>query len=251
MKTLFLLTEAGFILITVIYIALILLVLKRGLGASALASTKKRRIFIGILLSLGAWVTLIGILASKHFFDDFSTLPPKFFIVLIVPLITLLWATSRQSVKEILFQIPPQTILWLQSFRIFVEVLLWMLFVDNLLPVQMTFEGYNFDIISGLTAPVAALIFYKTRSSTFLLIWNICGLGLLINIVTIAILSTPVPFRVFMNEPANTIVTQFPIILLPGVLVPLAYTLHILSLRQVLAMRESKVVTTYRSKESW
>ena len=40
-------------------------------------------------------------------------------------------------------------------------------------------------------------------------LWNILGLGLLINIVAIAILSMPTPLRVFMNEPANTIVTEF------------------------------------------
>ena len=41
-------------------------------------------------------------------------------------------------------------------------------------------------------------------------------------------------FRYFINEPANTIVTEFPIIWLPGFLVPLAYGLHFLSLRQLL-----------------
>jgi hypothetical protein len=36
-----------------------------------------------------------------------------------------------------------------------------------------------------------------------------------------------------MNEPANLLVTKFPFILLPGMLVPLAYGLHFLSLRQL------------------
>lgn len=36
-----------------------------------------------------------------------------------------------------------------------------------------------------------------------------------------------------MNEPSNVLLAQFPFILLPGVLVPLAYTLHIFSLRQL------------------
>lgn len=63
--------------------------------------------------------------------------------------------------------------------------------------------------------------------------WNLLSLGLLINIVTIALLSIPTPFRVFMNEPANTLVAHFPFILLPGMLVPLAYGLHFLSMRQL------------------
>jgi hypothetical protein len=42
-----------------------------------------------------------------------------------------------------------------------------------------------------------------------------------------------------MNEPANTLVAQFPFILLPGVLVPLAYTLHIFSLRQLMSRQKA------------
>ena len=103
----------------------------------------------------------------------------------------------------------------------------------------MTFEGYNFDILVGLTGPIIGMIIQRKNSPTLLLIWNFAGLCLLINIVTIAILSAPVPFRVFMNEPANRIVTQFPIVWLPGILVPLAYTLHIFSIRQAIAARKT------------
>jgi uncharacterized membrane protein len=39
--------------------------------------------------------------------------------------------------------------------------------------------------------------------------------------------------RHFMNEPANKIVTEFPFIYLPGVLVVIAFVFHILSLRQI------------------
>ena len=63
--------------------------------------------------------------------------------------------------------------------------------------------------------------------------YNFIGLVLLFNIVTVAILSIPGPFRYFMNEPANTIVTYFPIVFLPAFLVPLAYTLHFFPLRQL------------------
>jgi hypothetical protein len=51
------------------------------------------------------------------------------------------------------------------------------------------------------------------------------------------VLSMPTSLRYFMNEPSNTIVAQFPFILLPGVLVPIAYTMHIFSLRQLLSKK--------------
>jgi hypothetical protein len=59
----------------------------------------------------------------------------------------------------------------------------------------------------------------------------------LLNIVITAILSTPSPWRVFMNEPANYVVTWFPISWLPGFLVPLAYYLHFISLKQMFQKR--------------
>jgi len=65
---------------------------------------------------------------------------------------------------------------------------------------------------------------------------------LLVNVLVIAVLSMPTPLRVFHNEPANTLLAYFPYIYLPGVLVPLAYTLHIFSLRQwVFARRGSQI----------
>ncbi len=102
----------------------------------------------------------------------------------------------------------------------------------------MTFEGRNFDVVTGVTAVllttrIAGLMLLNKLPKVFIILWNLLGLGLLINIVVIAILSMPTPLRYFINDPANTIVTEFPISLLPAFLVPLAYMLHILSLRKV------------------
>jgi len=47
------------------------------------------------------------------------------------------------------------------------------------------------------------------------------------------VLSTPMPFRLFMNEPANTFVTHFPYVWLPGIHVWTALFLHVLLLRQL------------------
>jgi hypothetical protein len=66
-----------------------------------------------------------------------------------------------------------------------------------------------------------------------LILWNVICLLLLLNIVITAIVSTPSPWRIFMNEPANYIVTYFPISWLPGMLVPFAYYLHAISLMQL------------------
>ena len=64
-------------------------------------------------------------------------------------------------------------------------------------------------------------------------IWNTAGVVLLINILTIAVLSAPFPFRVFHNEPANVWITQAPWVWLPAVYVLAAITGHILVYRRV------------------
>jgi hypothetical protein len=195
----------------------------------------------GISLGILLWLVISGVLAYLGFFNDFTTLPPKFIIVILVPLITILWGTSTDSFRQMVRHISPQQILYLQGFRVVVEILLWMLFIAGSIPEQMTFEGLNWDILAGITGPVAGFLFYKNKIGPFAVkVWNICGLVLLINIIIVAILSTPVPFRLFMNEPANTIVTTFPIVWLPAFLVPLAYGLHIISWIQMSQLEKDR-----------
>jgi hypothetical protein len=133
---------------------------------------------------------------------------------------------------------PASWIVKMQSFRIVVELFIWWAFIDKIIPVQMTFEGLNFDILVGLTAPIAAYWWLKNGHTkpVAILIWNILGLILLFNILIIAVLSMPTPKQYFFNEPANTVVATFPWVLLPGILVMLAFGLHLLSIKQMIRL---------------
>lgn len=227
-----LLTAAGFVALTAVCFLLVYRELKAAIGKTTWTADRKQSITRRFNMSLGLWTVFVLAVSSTGFFSDFSSFPPRIMIVLVVPLITLILVSFRsKAVDELLQVIPSRNILRLQVFRVFVEILLWACFVQNLLPVQMTFEGRNFDILSGVLGIVAAYSFTENRKARYA--YNFIGLGLLINIVTVAILSMPTPFRVFMNEPSNTLVTKVPFILLPAMLVPLAYGLHFLSLRQL------------------
>jgi hypothetical protein len=227
--------QAGFIILTIVMLVLILSELKKGIAKTSLGEARRKSIFNKVLYAIIGWMSLISALSLTGFLNNFSTFPPRIIIVLIVPLIVMITVTFSSATREILAHIPAKNIVRLQVFRVFVEILLWMLVVQNLLPVQMSFEGRNFDVISGLTAPFAAYFLVNNRAA--LIAWNFLTLALLINILGIAILSMPTPFRVFMNEPSNTIVTTFPYVWLPGLLVPMAYGLSFLSLRQISVTR--------------
>jgi hypothetical protein len=227
-------TQLGFVALTLAAYGWTLHTFNEGMLSAGFSAERRKRSFRRPVVILCAWVFFISYLSFQGFFSNFSSFPPRMAIVFVVPLITILIWTFSKALKEILIHIPPENIIRLQVFRAFVEILIWMLLLQNLLPIQMSFEGRNFDILTGLTAPVVAWLIARKKWSPMLTVaWNVAGLILLFNIVIIAMLSMPTPARLFMNEPANTIVTIFPFIWLPGLLVPLAYTLHFLSIRQI------------------
>ncbi|EMR04592.1 hypothetical protein [Cesiribacter andamanensis] len=234
--------KIGYLLLT----ALCLLAIGYGL-AYALKHAEpevqvRKRLFSRSLLVILGWIAVVSILSLTGFLQHFDTFPPRLFPFLLLPVIALIWLMRQARTRQLLLAIPPQWLLYLQAFRIPVELLLWAQFLVGFTPVQMTLEGQNFDILVGLSGPLMGILLlgkgqWRIHAA---LVWNVLGLGLLLNIVIIAILSFPFPLRVFMNEPANTLITHFPVSFLPLVLVPLAYYLHVFSIRQLLLLRKKK-----------
>ena len=223
-----------FTLLTIVLTGAILYALRYALNKAGWSQHKKKNVFRFTMLALLGWLALLVILASQNFFSDFSTMPPRFVLAIVPPWVVISVLVNIKGFKYLLSLVPAAWLVYPQSFRVIVEIGLWMVFVAGIAPEQMTFEGRNYDILTGLTAPFAAYFFFrKVLKVRWGVLWNIFGLGLLMNIVIIAILSTPTPFRVFWNEPANTFVTTVPFIWLPGFLVPVALALHVFSLVQL------------------
>ncbi len=234
------LTQVGYIALSLICVALIYGGLQGALAKSTFTPQKQKRIARQFILGVLGWALLVSFLAWIQFFAEFSATPPRFIIVLLVPLLTILGLTIFSSnLAEILRHVPPSHLVYIQSFRIVVELLIWLLFLQDLLPIQMTFEGYNFDVLTGLTAPIVAYFCFTKKQwpRSVAIAWNVGGLILVFTIVTISVFSFPTPFRYFMNEPANRIVAQFPFVWLPAILVTIAYSMHFFSLKQLLSKR--------------
>lgn len=188
------------------------------------------------------WLAITAWIASSGFLADWDAMPPRFPVLLLFPFIAIAVAFRHPVFGQLLRHVPRYQPVLLQSFRIVMEVILWGLFLESIIPVQMTFEGMNFDIAAGLLAIPVAWLLYRSKASRVLVIgYNVIGLVLLTFIVAVAILSTPVPFRQFTSEPANTMVIHLPMIWLPSVVVPIAYFLHGVSLMQVRLSAESQV----------
>ena len=96
----------------------------------------------------------------------------------------------------------------------------------------MTFEGMNFDILSGILAPVVYLIAVRGGNINrgVLIAYNLLGIVLLANIVTIAVMSLPSPMQQMSFEQPNKAVLFFPYVWLPTIVVPIVLFSHLASL---------------------
>jgi len=178
------------------------------------------------------WLVVPGVLASAGMLDRYNPLPaPGLVVVLAISVGTAYLALSEFGTR-LLRAVPAHWIVGYQTFRLPLELILHRLYLDGVIPVQMTYAGRNFDIITGVTAMAVAVVMRQGRAPRWLVhVWNLLGLALLINIVTVAVLSTPVPFRLFLNEPANLVPSTFPYVWLPTFLVQAAWFGHLLLLR--------------------
>jgi hypothetical protein len=191
------------------------------------------------LVILLCWLILQAAVGLTGFYTVTDTIPPRFLLMVLPPflLILLLFATSKG--RRYIDSLNPASLTLLHTIRIPVEITLFWLFVHRAVPELMTFEGRNFDILSGLSAPFIYYFgFIKKRiHRTIILIWNFICLGLLLNIVANAVLSAPFPFQQFAFEQPNIAVLYFPFNWLPSCVVPLVMLSHLAAIRHLSAKK--------------
>lgn len=194
-------------------------------------------------------LALSTVVTSKGLLSRFDVMPP-YVLRYIMPHVMLAMFVARSGFgRRLAVGLPLPVLVGFQAFRIPVELLLHRLYAQGLIPVQMTFVGRNFDIVTGLTAiPIAWLASRQRIPRWALLIWNAMGFGLLVNIVGIAITSMPGPLRLFANDPPNTLIARWPYIWLPTFLVTTALLDHLLVFRR---LRQTEVAAqTFTTHET-
>ncbi|HHG84981.1 MAG TPA: hypothetical protein ENJ82_09565 [Bacteroidetes bacterium] len=192
-----------------------------------------------VALGMIAWLTLLSVLSLKGFFFDYLALPPRVMLPVLTCFIFIFILAISKKFGNLLMEFPAAWLIAPQAFRIVVEIVLWQLHKNGNAPVQMSFEGLNFDILAGISAPIIAYMAFGNgrKNYTLALVWNVISMALLINILTIAILSMPLIGA--FDEP-NTFVAYFPYILLPGFVAPYAMMLHVMSIKQLLKLRKAR-----------
>jgi hypothetical protein len=189
-----------------------------------------------VLLLISVWLVIQAIISIPGFYTITNTMPPRFLLLVLPPLLLVIVLFVTKRGKRFLDSLDVRLLTLLHVVRVPVELVLFGLFTYEMVPRLMTFEGMNFDILSGITAPVLFyLVFLKRRiDQKWLLVWNCICLLLLINIVTIAVLSAPFPFQQLAFDQPNIGVLYFPFVWLPCCVVPLVLLSHLAAIRILL-----------------
>ena len=196
----------------------------------------RRRLRILIIGSF-LWMGLTAIAARSGLLSKPDVFPPPF-VVMMVSMLAVAFALGFSSFgKSVAANISFFVLVALQSFRLPLEFVMHHAFEKKIMPIQLSYSGYNFDVITGFGA-VVLLILLKLKPQlpkSIIWVWNVWGIYCLIVIAVVAVAGSPI-VRGFGSEPENlnSWVLFFPYVWLPTVLVVLAIFGHIIITRKLL-----------------
>jgi hypothetical protein len=196
----------------------------RATGDGAAAARRRQLVFLAMAM---LWVAVVSVAALSGAFNP-AQRPPVFFVLMLVSILTIGILLARSDTGGRLARgVPLAVLVGFQAFRFPLELAMHRAYSEGLMPVQMSYSGRNFDIVTGITALALAV----SRVPHWVVrLWNVMGLVLLANIVGVAMLSTPV-FALFGPDRLNVFVMRMPYVLLPAVMVLAAWAGHLIVFR--------------------
>jgi hypothetical protein len=212
-------------------VALITLGLARAARRAGLAHP--RTLAASVAVGMTVWLASTAALAQSGFLSAWTSLPPRWPLLPLTALVTFVVLGQTSTFRRLLAEIPAWQPVALETFRVCVELAFWRLHMEGVAPVQVTFEGRNFDALVGLTAPVVAVgIAFGWIGPRMTIAWNLFGLAMLAN--AIGTVATSTPGVLHLNWPGDpfTAIASWPVIWIPALLAPIGIFLHIVSIRQ-------------------
>lgn len=234
--------EAAYLAIFGLLVTILYLAIRRSFKATD--SKGVNRVTTAYFICLIIWLLYLYYISYDGFIYD-SALPPKFPIFVFLPVLIFMSYFFYSKRNSAIFEsIPASWPIYFQSFRILMELIIFRTFIAGLIPIQATFQGYNFEIIFALTAPIIGYFTFVKPiiSKRIVVIWNAIGILFLLIVVSIMVSAFFLP-EVWGSNTALIDIrfTQLPFILLPAFMVPAAIFVHIFSIQQLLKLNPKTV----------
>ena len=218
-----------------IYASLIFILL---IGLKKATSSRKepKTIFYTFLGANVLWLFYLYIVSFNGFVSSRS-LPPRFPIVVFIPILIIIFFSIKWLLKEKIFnQVPQSWSIYYQTFRVIMEQAILFTAIQNIIPMEGTYKGYNYEFYFALSAPIVAYFAFnrKVLPNWFIIGWNILGILLLVVVVTIIASSFFAPeLWGYENQVVHDKFVKLPYILLPAFMVPSAIFVHLFSILQI------------------
>jgi len=198
------------------------------------APVQRRSFWAGTTLLVGGFLAAL-LLSWLGFYQGTPTRIPTLEFGLLLPIIAGVMFYWRSSVlRRIIAAASQRLIVGIQFYRV-LGIIFLVLFAGGAMPGVFALPAGTGDVAVGLAAPAVAFAFARgLRGSTGLVrAWNLFGLADLVVAVTTGFLSSPSPLQKFAFDNPNTLITAFPLVMIPVFLVPLAILLHLASLTKL------------------
>jgi hypothetical protein len=184
------------------------------------------------------WAGATWALAASGILARDGGRPPPFAGVL-VALIGVALAVGLSRIGHRLSTLPLVALVGFHGFRLPLELVMHQAAAEGVMPPQMTWTGWNLDVVTGISAIAVAILIAAGRAPRWLLwAWNLLGMTLLAVVVTVAVASLPA-IHAFGIEPTrlNTWVAHPPYVWLPTILVAAALGGHVVLTRRLRTTR--------------
>lgn len=215
-----------------IYLSLAFILISLTTIAIFYQASHHSKLAAGLLL---LWALAQALFAYFGFYSAANFSLPRMFVVMGPPLllIVILFLTKKGRIFIDGLDIAQLTLL--HTIRVPVELVLYLLFMYHAIPEIMTFDGRNYDLLAGITAPFIFYLGFRRNmiSKDLLLAWNFISLFLLLHVLVYAILSLELPFQQFGMDQPNRAIRYFPFVWLPSIIVPIVLFSHLVCIRRL------------------
>jgi hypothetical protein len=195
------------------------------------AHDARTAILAGAVLSL--WAVVATVLAYRGVCQphELESVPPVGFNLIVVLSVLFVSLATSASLRRLLTR--QASLIRLHLWRL-VGVVFLVLMMRGRVPALWALPAGIGDILVGATAPWVARDVDTPRGRRRAVIFNLFGMADLIVAVGLGIMMSPGATQVLKTVPTTEFMTLFPMALVPTFLVPLAFTLHVVSLWQLL-----------------
>ena len=223
----------GFIVLPVLVAVALIAIVWRAIGAAGYPGRHARALQVQLLLGAVAWMALTLLAAAGGLLRQFDRQPPPMLLLVIAVFALAGSLAFSRTGDAVVHHGSWLALVGLQTFRLPLEMLMHRAYAEGVMPVQMSYAGRNFDIVTGATAVALAIALATTAVPRWVIaVWNAMGTVLLANILAIAIASMPM-FRLFGVDHLNVWVAEPPFVWLASVLVLTALAGHLLIFRKL------------------